>query len=160
MSNLAAATTFTTPTPTTVVTTRVFPAPRKLVFAAHTEPDHVRQWLLGPDGWTMPVCEIDLRPGGTWHFVWRRDDGSEMDMTGTYVEVEPPRRLVTHESWGPEWPATENTLELTEVDGGTLLTYTIRWGSEAERDAALATGMRSGMETSYRRLADHLATRG
>ena len=81
-------------------------------------------------------------------------------MTGTYVEVAPPSRLVTSESWGAGWPATENTLELTEIEGGTLLTYTIRYGSEAERDAALATGMRSGMEQSYSRLADHLASSG
>ena len=160
MSNLAQATTFLTPTPTEVVATRTFSAPRELVFAAHTDPKHVPHWMTGPTGWTMPVCEIDLRPGGTWHFAWRREDGSEMEMTGTYVEVDPPSRLVTSESWGPEWPATENTLELTEVDGGTLLTYTIRWATEAERDAALTTGMRSGMEISYGRLADHLTSLG
>ena len=84
--------------------THVVDAPRALVFEAHTSPEHVPHWLTGPEGWTMPVCEIDLRPGGEWHFVWRRDDGSEMDMRGEYREVEPPARLVNTESWGADWP--------------------------------------------------------
>jgi uncharacterized protein YndB with AHSA1/START domain len=67
----------------------------------------------------MPVCEVDLRPGGTWHFVWRRADGSEMEMTGTYREIVPPERVVKTESWGEDWPETVVTLTLTEEDGRT-----------------------------------------
>jgi uncharacterized protein YndB with AHSA1/START domain len=67
--------------------TRLFDAPRKLVFEAWTNPKHLPHWMLGPDGWTMPVCEVDLRPGGAWHFVWRRADGTEMSMRGVYKEA-------------------------------------------------------------------------
>src|SRR5262250_1643901 len=96
----------TTPTDLEIVMTRVFDAPRRLVFDAWTKPEHVACWMLGPEGWTMPVCEIDLRPGGSWHFVWRRSDLTdrshltEMEMRGVYREVVPPERLVSTESWG------------------------------------------------------------
>jgi uncharacterized protein YndB with AHSA1/START domain len=80
--------------------TRVFDAPRGLVWESYTNPAHPPNWMLGPEGWTMPVCEIDLRPGGSWHFVWRKADGSEMEMRGEYREVTPPERLVQTESWG------------------------------------------------------------
>jgi len=153
-------TTFTTPTATSVVATRTFDAPRALVFAAHTEPEHIRAWMLGPEGWTMPVCEVDLRVGGGWHFVWSKDDGSVMDMTGTYLEVDPPAQLVSSESWGPEWPSTVNTLALSEEDGRTTMTYTVEFDSEQSRDAALATGMTSGMDVSYTRLAARLGATG
>src|SRR5687768_13172306 len=75
-------TTFTTPSDREVAMTRVFDAPRRLVFEAWTSPKHVPHWMLGPEGWTMPVCEIDLRPGGEWHFVWRKSNGTEMEMRG------------------------------------------------------------------------------
>lgn len=67
----------TTPTDVEVVMTRVFDAPRRLVWEAWTTPEHLQKWLLGPEGWSMPVCEVDLRPGGTWHYVWRRANGKE-----------------------------------------------------------------------------------
>ncbi len=67
---------------------------------AWTIPEHVTQWMLGPDGWSMPVCEIDLRVGGAWHYVWRKSDGEEMGMRGEYREITPPERLVQTESWG------------------------------------------------------------
>ena len=74
----------TTPTEREIVMTRVFGAPRRLVWEAWTNPEHLPHWMLGPEGWTMPVCEIDLRPGGEWHFGWRRSDGTEMEMRGVY----------------------------------------------------------------------------
>ena len=80
----------TTPSDREIVMTRVFDAPRRLVFEAWTNPEHLPHWMLGPQGWTMPVCEIDLRPGGAWHFVWRRSDGTEMGMHGVYQEIVPP----------------------------------------------------------------------
>ena len=149
-------TTFTTPSDREIVMTHVVDAPRALVFEAHTSPEHVPHWLTGPEGWTMPVCEIDLRPGGEWHFVWRRGDGSEMDMRGEYREVEPPARLVNTESWGADWPETLNTLVLDEEDGRTTITSTILYPSKEARDAALATGMKDGASTSYDRLAEYL----
>ena len=132
--------------------TRIFDAPRKLVFAAWTTPKYVQRWLLGPEGWTMPVCEIDLRPGGEWHFVWRKEHGTEMSMRGTYKEVKPPERLVSTESWGPEWPETLNTIDLREENGKTTMTLTILYVSKEARDNALKTGMKDGVEVSFNRL--------
>ena len=154
----AAATMFTTPSDQEIVMTRVVDAPRRLVFAAHTNPAHVPHWMVGPDGWTMPVCEIDLRPGGAWHFVWRQSDGTEMEMRGVYQEIVPPERVVCTESWGGDWPETLNTLVLIERDGKTTITQRVRYPSKAARDAALKSGMQEGMSQSYDRLAEYLRT--
>jgi uncharacterized protein YndB with AHSA1/START domain len=106
----------------------------------------------------MPVCEVDLRPGGAWHFVWRRSDGTEMEMRGLYREITPPERLVSTESWGGDWPETLNTLVLSEEDGRTTITHTVLYPSKEARDAALQTGMKAGMSESVDRLAEHLRT--
>ena len=155
-ANKIGVTTFTTPSDREVVMTREVDAPRELVFDAWTKPEHVPEWMLGPSGWTMPVCEIDLRPGGAWHFVWRRADGTEMEMRGEYREVTPPERLVSTESWGGDWPETINTLTLSEEDGKTTITQTVLYPSKEARDAALATGMKEGVSVSFDRLAEHL----
>lgn len=84
----------TAPTDREIVMTRAVNAPRNLVWEAWTNPKHIPKWLLGPEGWTMPICEVDLRPGGAWHFVWRKSDGAEMGMRGVYREIMPPERLV------------------------------------------------------------------
>jgi uncharacterized protein YndB with AHSA1/START domain len=145
-------TTYTTPSDREVVVTRVVSAPRRVVFEAFTNTRHVPNWLTGPEGWTMPVCEIDLRPGGTWRYVYRKDDGAEMTMQGSYREVAPPERLVWTESWGPEWPETVNTVVFTEADGLTTITITVRYPTREARDAALETGMKEGMDQSFARL--------
>jgi uncharacterized protein YndB with AHSA1/START domain len=151
-------TTFATPTDRELVITRVLDAPRRLVFEAWTNPQHLPHWLLGPPGWTMPVCEIDLRPGGAYCFGWRHADGNEMEIRGVYREVAPPERLVCTESWGGDWPETLNTLELTEEDGKTTLTCRILYPSAEARDAVLKTGMKQGVSLSYDRLAEYLQT--
>jgi uncharacterized protein YndB with AHSA1/START domain len=151
-------TTYATAGDREVVITRHVAAPRRVVFDAWTNPNIVPKWLLGPEGWAMPVCEIDLRVGGAWRYVWRKDDGTEMAMTGTYREVAPPERVVHTEKWGPEWPETVNTLVLTESGGLTAMTLTIRYVSKEARDAALATGMKEGMEPTFARLDAVLAT--
>src|SRR5687768_6077484 len=87
-----------------IVITRSFDAPRGLVFDAFTKPELVKQWLLGPDGWSMPVCEIDLKVGGAYRYVWRRDaDGSEMGMGGVYREIVPNERIVATEKFDQAW---------------------------------------------------------
>jgi uncharacterized protein YndB with AHSA1/START domain len=151
-------TTYATPSDREVVVTRVVSAPRRVVFEAFTNTRHVPNWLIGPDGWTMPVCEIDLRPGGAWRYVYRKNDGSEMTMQGSYREVVPPERLVSTESWGPEWPETVNTMVLTEAGGLTTITITVLYPSKEARDAALKTGMKSGMDQSFARLDVMLET--
>ena len=150
--------TFTTPSDREVMMTRVFDAPSRLVFDAWTNPEHVPRWMLGPEGWTMPVCEIDLRPGGTWHFVWHHADGRDMEMRGTYREVQPPTRLVSTESWGGDWPETVNTLVLTEQNGKTTAKLTILYPSMEARDNALKSGMKEGMVLTFMRLDKHLAS--
>jgi len=151
-------TTFTTPSDREIVMTRVVNAPRRLVWDAWTKPEHLPHWMLGPAGWTMPVCEIDLRPGGTWHFLWRKSDGSELEMRGAYKEIAPPDRLVSTESWGGDWPETLNTLILTEKDGKTTISQTVLYPSKEARDAATKTGMKDGVSESYDRLAEYLGT--
>jgi uncharacterized protein YndB with AHSA1/START domain len=154
--NRVGVTTFTTPSDREFAMTRVVDAPRRLVFDAWTNPEHLPHWMLGPEGWTMPVCEIDLRPGGAWHFVWRGSDGTEMAMRGVYREVVPPERLVSTESWGGDWPETLNTLTLSEADGKTTITVTVLYPSKEARDAALQTGMKDGVSASHDRLAAYL----
>jgi len=151
--------TITTPSDCEIVATRALDAPRQLVFDAWSKPEFVSSWMLGPPGWTMPVCEIDLRPGGSWHFVWRKSDGSEMAMRGGYREVVPPEKIVSTESWGADWPETVNTLLLTEENGVTMMSYTILYPSKEARDKALSTGMKSGMAQSYDRLEEYLSSR-
>ena len=153
-----AALTVTTPSEREIVMTRSFAAPRQLVWEAWTKPEHLPRWMLGPEGWTMPVCEIDLRPGGAWRFVWRRADGSEMEMRGVYREVVAPERLVSTESWGGDWPETLNTLTLAEEDGKTTITETVLYPSREARDAALKTGMQDGVSLSFDRLAEYLTS--
>jgi uncharacterized protein YndB with AHSA1/START domain len=149
-------TTYTTPSEREVVLTRVVNAPRSLVFAAWTEPRHLQRWLTGPEGWTMPICEIDLRPGGSWRYVYRKASGTEMTLTGTVLEVVPSERLVTTESWGREWPETVNTLVLTESEGRTTIALTITYVSRQTRDAALDTGAMDGMNHAFELLDELL----
>lgn len=139
-----------------VVGSTTIDAARELVWAAHTEPEHVRQWLLGPEGWTMPVCEIDLRPGGEWHWVWRREGRDDLEMRGVYKEVLPPARLVNTENWGGPYPETLNTLTLTEENGHTTIRSAVRYPTNEARDAALETGMLDGWAESNERLERYL----
>lgn len=149
---------FTTPSDREVVATHILESPRSLVFDAHTTPEHIQQWMLGPDGWTMPICEIDLRPGGGWRYVWRRSDGSKMGMRGEFRDVVPPTRVVRTESWGGDWPDTINTLVLTEDGGRTTITSRVLYPSTAAREAALRTEMKQGWSRSYERLDEYLST--
>ncbi len=150
-------TTYATPSDREIVITRVVDAPRRLVFEAFTTPARVPKWLTGPEGITMPVCEIDLRPGGRWRYVYRMPDGSEMTLQGTFREVTPPERVVHTETWGPEWPETVNTLVLTETGGQTAISITVLYPSQEARDAALQSGMKDGMEQGFARLDELLA---
>jgi uncharacterized protein YndB with AHSA1/START domain len=150
-------TTFSTPSDRELAATRVFQAPREAVFEAWTRPAAITSWMLGPDGWSMPVCDVDLRPGGAWHFEWRGPDGRQLGMDGVYRDVSPPGRLVFTEAWGGDWPHTLNTIVLAEEDGGTRLTYTVEFVSTDARAAAFSTGMSQGMTQSLDRLAAHLA---
>ncbi|HZM60827.1 MAG TPA: SRPBCC family protein [Vicinamibacterales bacterium] len=150
----------TLPSDREVKVTRSFKAPRALVYRAHTEPDLVRRWLLGPPGWSMPVCEMDVRVDGKYRWRWRNDqDGSEFGFSGTFREVKAPERLVHSEAYEPgtvggSFPGNDAlvTVTFTEDGGVTTLTSLIDFGSKEARDAAMATGMTDGMEQSYQLL--------
>ena len=143
-----------------LVMTRAFDAPRKLVYDAHTKPELVRQWLLGPPGWSMPVCDMDVRVGGPYRWVWKKDtDGTTMGMGGVYREVKAPERLVSTEKFDEAWYPGEslNTLVLVEQGGRTTLTQTMRYESRAAREAVIKSVMEKGVAASYDRLEDVLA---
>ena len=150
----------TTPSDTEARITRAFTAPRPLVFRAFTSPELLPRWMLGPPGFTMPVCEVDLRVGGRFRYVWRKPSGTEMGMGGRFVEVTPPVRLVHVEIFDEDWTGgeTQVTTDFDEADGVTTVTMTVRYASKAARDGALATGMTTGMSASFLQLEQLLAT--
>lgn len=146
---------------TDIVITRTFNAPRRLVFDAYTKPELVRRWLFGPEGWTFKVCDIDLRVGGKYRYVWRKEaTGDEMGMGGVFREITPPERLVSTEKFDDPWYPGEGlgTIVLVEQRGKTLLTQTVRYESRAARDAVLQSPMESGLSAGYDRLEELLAT--
>lgn len=156
----------TLPTDSQVEVRRSFRAPRALVYRAYSEADLVRRWMLGPPGWTMPVCEVDLRVGGTYRWRWRNDaDGSEFGFSGVFREVVPAVRVVHSEVFDPgtTGPGSGDagealvTITFAEDGGITTVTTNIDFGSREVRDAAMSTGMTDGMEMSYQRLDTELA---
>jgi uncharacterized protein YndB with AHSA1/START domain len=150
----------TTPSDREIAMTRVFDAPRNLVFDAWTKPELVRRWLLGPPGWTMPVCEIDLRVGGAYRFEWLGQDGTRMGMGGVYREIVIPERIVNTQLFDADWTGGETvgTLLFTEQGGKTTLTNSVLYSSREVRDAALRTRMAEGVEAGYARLDEILPT--
>ena len=153
----------TTPTEREIVMTRDFDAPRELVFDAFTRPELLKRWLLGPPGWSMVVCEVDLRVGGAYRYGWRHDaDGTEMRMGGVYREIVAPERLVATERFDEPWYPGEAlaTIVLVEQGGRTTLTQTLLYESRAARDAVIKSGMEQGVAASYDRLAELLASPG
>jgi uncharacterized protein YndB with AHSA1/START domain len=139
-----------------LVMTRVFHAPAQLVYAAHTQPELVKRWLGIFGGWALPVCEIDLRVGGSARYVWRHSDGREMGMTQTYREIVANERIVSSEAFDTAWYEGEcvGTLTLRPENGKTLLTNTLRYASKQVRDAVLASPMEKGVAASYDKLAE------
>jgi uncharacterized protein YndB with AHSA1/START domain len=139
---------------THVVVTRRFAASPEAVYRAHTEPAIVQKWMLGPEGWTMPVCQSDLRVGGKIRYEWANGKGHGFYLTGEYVALEPFRRIVHVERMHLPDPTPDNHIETTfEPDGnGTLMTMRMTLPDAQTRAAMLATGMERGMEASYVRL--------
>jgi uncharacterized protein YndB with AHSA1/START domain len=137
-----------------VVVSRRFAAPPELVFRAHTEPALIQQWLLGPEGWTMPVCINEARPGGRIRYEWQDGHGRGFHLTGEYVELIPFSRIVHVERMHLPDPTPDNRIETRfDADGsGTLMTMRMTLPDVQTRTAMLATGMEQGMEASYVRL--------
>ena len=144
----------TTEGDTHVVVTRRFKAPPEAVYRAHTEPALIQKWLLGPPGWTMPVCINEAKVGGRIRYEWTDGQGAGFHLTGEYVALEPYSRLVHVERMHLPDPTPDNHVETRfEPDGeGTLMAMRMTLPDEATRAAMLATGMEHGMEASYARL--------
>ena len=150
----------TLPSEREVKVVRSFKAPRSLVYRAYTEPALVRQWMLGPPGWSMPVCEMDVRVGGSYRWRWRSDaDGTEFGFSGVFREVVPAARLTHSEAFDPGTTGQPSsggealvTTTFAEEAGQTTVTTLMDFGSREGRDAAVATGMTDGMEQSYQLL--------
>lgn len=141
--------------PTTIRVTRRFAAPPERVFAAHVEPDLLRKWLTGPDGWVMTRCDVDMRPGGQSRYDWAAEDGSgAFHLTADTLEVDPPHRILHVERMFLPMQTPDNRVETTfQPDGdGTLMVMTMEVDSPETLEAMLATGMTDGMEASYARL--------
>ena len=144
----------------TIVITREFDAPRRLVFAAWTQPEHVRHWY-GPSYLSFTVCEIDLRPGGRWRYVLRSPDGAEHGFGGEYREIAPPERLVYTEGY-EAMPGHDYLVTLTfdERDGKTTLISRGVYQSFADREGHVGSGMEGGMRETLDRLDQHLVAMG
>lgn len=150
------------PTECEILIQRDFQAPRQLVFEAFTKPELVRQWLLGPSGWTMPVCEIDLQAGGRYRYVWRKDGVKDMGMGGVFREVVVPARLVATEKFEDSWYAGEalNTTVFVEAGDITKVELTVLYESKEARDTASKSGMERGIVAGYNRLEEMLQEKG
>ena len=150
----------TLPSEREVKVVRSFDAPRALVYRAHVEPALVRRWMLGPPGWSMPVCEMDLRVGGKYRWRWRADDGgAEFGFYGEFRAVEPHIRLVHTETFDPGTMGGEHsggealiTTSFDETGGVTTVTTLMDFGTQESRDKAMSTGMTTGMEQSFQQL--------
>jgi uncharacterized protein YndB with AHSA1/START domain len=139
-----------------VVVKRRFAASPEAVYRAHTEPALIQKWMLGPDGWTMPVCICDARPNGKIRYEWANGSGGGFHLTGEFLEIEPFRRIVHVERMHLPAPTPDNHVETRfDPDGtGTLMTMRMTLPDAQTRSRMLATGMEHGMETSYLRLED------
>jgi len=147
-----------TPSDLEIQVTRDFHAPRQLVFDAFTKPELIRRWLLGPPGWTMPVCEIDLRVGGAYRYVWRKSGVPDMGMGGIFREIVPPQRIVATEKFDDAWYPGDalDTTEFVEHGDITKMTLTVQYQSREARDIASRSGMEHGMAAGYNRLEELL----
>lgn len=150
----------TTPSDREIRITRSFDAPRAMVWDAYTRPELVRRWLGQMPGWSWAVCEMDVREGGSYRWVWRGPEGAELAVGGVYREVVPGERLVTTERYDQQWYEGEavGTVEFTERDGRTTLVTTLRYASKDVRDAVLQSPATQGMEAGYRVLDELLAS--
>ena len=149
----------TIPSDREIVLTRIFDAPRTLVFNAFTKPELLERWF-GPRGWSLTACEIDARVGGGFRFVLREPDGAQLGMRGVYREIVPPERSVHMESFDDYPGESQVTALFTEQQGKTTLIATILYPSKAVRDAVIQSGMEHGAAESYDKLAELLAPSG
>ena len=150
----------TTPSDREIAMTRAFDAPRSLVFDAWTNPELLKRWLGVFGGWTFAVCEVDLKVGGKYRYVWRGSDGKEMGMGGVFREIVRPERIVCTEKFDESWypgDAVDTTI-FVEKGGKTTVTTTVLYASKEARDGVLKSPMEGGVAKSYDKLAEVLAS--
>jgi uncharacterized protein YndB with AHSA1/START domain len=140
-----------------IVVTRAFDAPREMIWDADTKPELVKRWMTGPDGWTMPVCDIDLRVGGAYRYRWRNGEGHEFGAAGEHREIVPNERIVMTQVMEGFQEEALMTLELAGSGGCTTATSTMWFPSAQARDGAFKTGMAKGMEMGFARLDEIFA---
>ena len=145
-----------TPSDREIILTRVFNAPRHLVFEAFTKPELLQRWLLGPPGWAMVICEVDLRVGGAYRYLWRHSSGRELGMHGVYREISPPGRLVCTELMEGFPSESVVSSEFVEQGGKTTFTASVLYASREVRDTVIKSGMERGAGASYDRLEELL----
>lgn len=150
----------TTPSEREIRMERSFAAPRRLVYDAYTKPELIKRWLGSMPGWSWAVCDMDVRVGGRYHWVWKGPDGAEMGIAGTYREVVPSERLVNTEQFDQAWYEGEavDTVVFTERDGRTTVTTSILYVSQAVRDGVLQSPAAEGLEQGYKLLDTLLAS--
>jgi uncharacterized protein YndB with AHSA1/START domain len=148
----------TLPSDREIAMTREFNAPRQMVFDAWTKPELVKRWLGAMEGWTMPVCEIDLRVGGKYRYLWSKD-GQEMGMGGVFREIVAPERIVVTEKFDDPWYEGDafSTVTLTEKGERTTLVQVVTYTSKEVRDSVLQSPMETGVAASYDKLEEVLA---
>lgn len=134
-----------------LIVTRTFHVPRQLVYDAYTQPELLQRWLGVRNGWTFDVCEVDLRVGGKYRWVWRNAKGNELGLSGVYKEITAPERIVCTEKFDQPWYPGEalNTVDFLEHNGQTTLSITMEYESKEARDGAANSGMERGMEESF-----------
>src|SRR5438128_5773467 len=147
----------TTPTDREIVMTRVFDAPRHMVFDAFSKPELLKRWF-GPRGWSLVVCEVDFKVGGGFRFMLRGPDGAELGMRGVYREILPPERSVHMESFDDYPGESQVTAVFVEQGGKTTMTATVLYPSQEVRDAGIKSGMEHGAAERYDKLAEALAS--
>lgn len=154
----------TLPSEQEILITRTFNAPRDVVWQMWTKAEHLQNWW-GPEGWTLPVCEIDFRPGGSWFYCMQEgSDGMQSCGKATYLEIDAPERLVYEDAFTDadgnplvEMPVGHITIEFEEANGKTTVLNTVRYPSKADRDAVIEMGMEAGIDQTFNRLEAYLA---
>lgn len=153
----------TLPSDREILITRTFDAPRAVVWEMWTKAEHLQQWW-GPEQWTLPVCELDFRPGGTWFYCMESPDGMKSCGIATYLEIDAPARIVYEDAFADangekvaDMPVGHITLEFVEKDGKTTVHDTVRYPTKADRDQVIEMGVEVGIDQTYNRLEAYLA---
>lgn len=154
----------TLPSDEEILITRTFDAPRDVVWQMWTKAEHLQHWW-GPEGWTLPVCEMDFRPGGSWFYCMQEgSDGMRSCGKATYLEIDVPERIVYEDAFADadgnpseEMPVGHITIEFVEADGKTSVINTVRYPTKADRDKVIEMGMEAGIDQTFNRLETYLA---